>query len=172
MPLLHWLTRDADLKLSSKAPYRLLEHVPELSFGDADSKNMLIQGDNLDALKTLLPFYAGRVKCVYIDPPFNTQSAFEHYDDNVEHSIWLGMMYPRLELLHQLITETGSLWLSIDDNELGYLIALADEIFGRRNRVFIATFKQSSASGPKAINPGVVTTCSYVICYAKALLSG
>lgn len=117
MPLLHWLTRDADLKLSSNAPYRLLEHVPALSFGAADTENMLIQGDNLDALKTLLPFYAGRVKCIFIDPPYNTRSAFEHYDDNLEHAKWLAMMYPRLELLRELLSEDGSIWVSIDDNE-------------------------------------------------------
>lgn len=137
MPLLHWLTRDADLKLSSKAPYRLLEHVPELSFGDSDSENMLIQGDNLDALKTLLPFYAGRVKCIYIDPPYNTKSAFEHYDDNLEHAKWLSTIYPRMELLRDLLAEDGSIWVSIDDNEGHYLKVVMDEIFGRKN--FIAS---------------------------------
>ncbi|SEN22434.1 adenine-specific DNA-methyltransferase [Nitrosospira multiformis] len=135
MPLLHWLTRDADLKLSSKAPYRLLEHVPELSFGDSDSENMLIQGDNLDALKSLLPSYSGCVKCIYIDPPYNTQSAFEHYDDNLEHAKWLSMMYPRLELLRDLLHENGSIWVSIDDNEGHYLKIVMDEVFGRNNFV-------------------------------------
>lgn len=135
MPLLQWLTRDADLKLSSKAPYRLLEHVPELSFGAADTENMLIQGDNLDALKTLLPFYAGRVKCIFIDPPYNTRSAFEHYDDNLEHAQWLAMMYPRLELLRELLSEDGSIWVSIDDNEGHYLKVVMDEVFWRANFV-------------------------------------
>jgi adenine-specific DNA-methyltransferase len=105
MPLLHWLTRDSDLQASDRAPYRLLEHVPALSAGGSDTENMLIQGDNLDALKTLVPFYAGRVKCIYIDPPYNTRSAFEHYDDNLEHAKWLALMYPRLELLRELLSE-------------------------------------------------------------------
>lgn len=142
MPILHWLTRDADLKLSSKAPYRLLEHVPELSFGASDSENMLIQGDNLDALKTLLPFYAGRVKCIYIDPPYNTKSAFEHYDDNLEHAKWLAMMYPRLELLRELLAEDGSIWVSIDDNEGHYLKVIMDEVFGRKNFVTTIAWQQ------------------------------
>ena len=86
MPTLHWLTRDEDIRAASRAPYRLLEEMPDLSAGDADAGNMLVQGDNLEALKALLPFYAGRVKCIYIDPPYNTRSAFEHYDDNLEHT--------------------------------------------------------------------------------------
>ena len=92
MPTLTWLDRDKHLKLAAEAPYRLLEAVPELSFGDPNAGNMLIQGDNLEALKALLPYYAGKVKCIYIDPPYNTRSAFEHYDDSLEHSVWLGMM--------------------------------------------------------------------------------
>lgn len=148
MPLLHWLTRDNDLKLSSKAPYRLLEHVPELSFGNSDSENMLLQGDNLDALKTLLPFYAGRVKCIYIDPPYNTKSAFEHYDDNLEHAKWLAMMYPRLELLRELLTEDGSIWVSIDDNEGHYLKVIMDEVFGRKN--FVANILWQKRTSPDA----------------------
>jgi adenine-specific DNA-methyltransferase len=98
-----------------------LEPVAELSYGDADSENLLIQGDNLDALNALLPYYAGRVRCIAIDPPYNTQSAFEHYDDNLEHSTWLSLMYPRLELLRDLLAEDGSIWVCIDDNEGHYL---------------------------------------------------
>ena len=92
MPILHWLTRDEDIRAATRVPYRLLEEVSDLSAGDTDADNILIQGDNLDALKALLPFYAGQVKCIYIDPPYNTRSAFEHYDDNLEHSKWLAMM--------------------------------------------------------------------------------
>ena len=98
MPTLHWLTREADVRAADAVPYRLLEPVPDLGCGDPESGNLLIQGDNLDALKALLPLHAGRVKCVYIDPPYNTRSAFAHYDDNLEHARWLGMMYPRLRL--------------------------------------------------------------------------
>ena len=89
MPLLSWFNRDADLTRAALAPYRLLVPNADLSHGEADSSNMLIQGDNLDALKALLPYYAGQVKCVFIDPPYNTKSAFEQYDDNLEHSQWL-----------------------------------------------------------------------------------
>lgn len=117
MPILNWLTRDEDIRTAQHVPYRLLEEVPDSSAGDVGAGNMLIQGDNLEALKALLPFYAGRVKCIYIDPPYNTRSAFEHYDDNLEHTQWLAMMWPRLELLRDLLAEDGSIWVSIDDNE-------------------------------------------------------
>ncbi len=136
MPILHWLTRDEDLRATQRVPYRLLEEVPGLSAGERDTGNMLIQGDNLEALKALLPFYAGRVKCIYIDPPYNTRSAFKHYDDNLEHTQWLAMMWPRLELLRDLLAEDGSIWVSIDDNEGHYLKVIMDEVFGRAN--FIA----------------------------------
>lgn len=89
MPVLHWLTREQDIRAAEKVPYRLLEEVPDLGHGDRDTGNMLIQGDNLEALKALLPFYAGQVKCIYIDPPYNTGAAFKHYDDNLEHAKWL-----------------------------------------------------------------------------------
>lgn len=135
MPTLNWLNRNQALTLSTQAPYRLLEPVSELSHGDETSENMLIQGDNLDALKALLPYFAGKVKCIYIDPPYNTRSAFEHYDDNLEHSTWLSLMYPRLELLRDLLAEDGSIWVSIDDNEAHYLKVVMDEIFGRSNFV-------------------------------------
>ncbi|WP_260581349.1 site-specific DNA-methyltransferase [Sphingopyxis sp. PET50] len=137
MPSLTWLTRDEDLKRAAAVPYRLLEADPALSHGDPATGNMLIQGDNLDALKALLPYYKGRVKCIYIDPPYNTRSAFEHYDDNLEHSQWLAMIYPRLELLRDLLAEDGSIWVSIDDNEGHYLKVVMDEVFGRKN--FVAT---------------------------------
>lgn len=163
MPTLTWLTRETDLKLSQNAPYRLLEAVPELSYGDAKAENMLIQGDNLDALKALLPYYAGKVKCIYIDPPYNTKSAFEHYDDNLEHTQWLSLIYPRLELLRELLSEDGSIWISIDDNEGHYLKVVMDEVFGRKN--FVATNvwqKRYSRDNNSAIGD----VHDYVICYA------
>lgn len=98
---------------------------------DPDTENMLIHGDNLLALKALESKYAGQVKCVYIDPPYNTGSAFEHYDDNLEHSQWLQLMRPRLEILWRLLCEEGSIWISIDDDERDYLKVLCDELFGR-----------------------------------------
>ena len=135
MPLLDWLNKQDAVRTVQKVPYRLLEAVPELSVGDPHSENLLIQGDNLQALKALLPLYAGKVKCIYIDPPYNTRSAFSHYDDNLEHSLWLSLMYPRLELLRELLTEDGSIWVSIDDNEAHYLKVIMDEVFGRSNNV-------------------------------------
>lgn len=135
MPILHWLTRDRDVKAADAVPYRLLERDAALSAGAAGSGNMLIQGDNLEALKSLLPYNRGQVKCIYIDPPYNTRSAFEHYDDNLEHSQWLAMIWPRLELLRELLSEDGSIWVSIDDNEGHYLKVIMDEVFGRRNFV-------------------------------------
>lgn len=133
MPILHWLNRDESIREAGRVPYRLLEEQPEHSYGDANTENMLIQGDNLDALKALLPYYAGKVKCIFIDPPYNTRSAFEHYDDNLEHTKWLEMMTPRLQLLRELLAEDGSIWVTIDDNEAHYLKVLMDEVFGRKN---------------------------------------
>jgi adenine-specific DNA-methyltransferase len=122
MPILHWLDRDKHTKSAEQVPYRLLEADEGHSFGDPETGNILIQGDNLEALKALLPYYAGRVKCIFIDPPYNTRSAVSiHYDDNLEHSQWLAMMFPRLQLLRDLLAEDGSIWVSIDDNEGHYL---------------------------------------------------
>ncbi|UCI29452.1 site-specific DNA-methyltransferase [Mesorhizobium sp. B4-1-4] len=95
--------------------------------------NILIQGDNLLALKALEAEYAARVKCVFIDPPYNTGSAFEHYDDGIEHSLWLSLIRDRLQMIHRLLSDDGSLWITIDDNEAHYLKVLCDEIFGRKN---------------------------------------
>jgi len=148
MPLLHWLTREADIHASTHTPYRILEEAREFSHGDRDTGNMLIQGDNLDALKAVLPYYAGKVKCIFIDPPYNTKSAFEHYDDNLEHTKWLAMMYPRLEMLCELLSQEGSIWVAIDDNEAHYLKVIMDEIFGRRN--FMANVVWQKRTSPDA----------------------
>lgn len=126
-------------------PYRLLDEVPELSFepGPDGGQGLLVQGDNLEALKALLPFYAGRVKCICIDPLYNTRSAFEHYDGSLEHAKWLGMIVPRLMLLREFLSKNGSIWVSIDDNEGHYLKVVMDEIFGRRN--FVADVYERSS---------------------------
>jgi len=147
---------------------RILLHDPSRDYGDPNTANMLIHGDNLLALKALEQEFAGRVKCVYIDPPFNTQQAFDHYEDGIEHSIWLNLMYARLSLLKTLLSEDGTLYVHIDDNEFCYLIAILDEIMGRQNRVSIVTFKQGSATGHKAINPGVVSVTNFILIYAKS----
>lgn len=135
MPVLNWLGKAEAIKTTTKIPYRILKHNPELSYGQNPHDNLLIQGDNLEALKALLPFYAGQVKCIYIDPPYNTQNAFTHYDDNLEHSQWLSLMYPRLELLREFLMPEGSIWISIDDDEGHYLKVICDEVLGRKNFV-------------------------------------
>ncbi|GLV27993.1 site-specific DNA-methyltransferase [Sphingobium sp. TomTYG75] len=165
MPTLSWLTREKDVKCADGVAYRLLERDDELSVGSPDFGNMLIQGDNLQALKSLLPYYRGQVKCIYIDPPYNTRSAFEHYDDNLEHSQWLAMIWPRLVLLRELLAEDGSIWVSIDDNEGHYLKVIMDEVFGRRN--FIASNvwqKRYSRENREAIGD----VHEYLTVYAKS----
>lgn len=124
---------------------RILIENKEYSYGEPETGvlpngkpwkgNMLIHGDNLLALKALEQDYAGQVKCIYIDPPYNTGSAFEHYDDGVEHSIWLSLIRERIEILYNLLSDDGSLWISLDDNEQAYCKILCDEIFGRQNFV-------------------------------------
>jgi adenine-specific DNA-methyltransferase len=170
MPILHWLNKHQAIKTVSQCAYRLLEEVSALSYGgDADNSNMLIQGDNLEALKALIPFYAGQVKCIYIDPPYNTRSAFSHYDDNLEHSIWLSMIYPRLELLRELLSEDGSIWVSIDDNEAHYLKVMMDEVFGRGNFVADVIWQKRVSPDPdtKFISP----THDTILVYSKCLTS-
>ena len=147
---------------------RILEERTDLSHGDKDTENMIIHGDNLLALKALLPEYEGKVKCIYIDPPYNTGNAFEHYDDSVEHSTWLSLMKPRLELLRALLSENGSVWISIDEKEAHYLKVLCDEVFGRNNFIIQTTIKRGSATGHKAINPTPVQVCDLMLCYAKS----
>ncbi len=176
MPTLDWLNRQSAFTTAARVPYRLLEQVsvhasnstPSPIAGEKDVKlplslgegggegsplpashdNLLIQGDNLEALKALLPFYRGQVKCIFIDPPYNTKSAFEHYDDNLEHAQWLSMMLPRLQLLRELLREDGSIWVTIDDNEGHYLKVLMDEVFGRGN--FVANVLWQKRTSPDA----------------------
>lgn len=135
MPILDWFNKKEALKTADKTPYKVLVENKELSYGDQTQGNMLIKGDNLEALKALLPYFKGRVKCIYIDPPYNTGSAFEHYDDNLEHSTWLSMMYPRLELLRELLAEDGVLFVNLDEIEHAYCKVICDEIFGRINYI-------------------------------------
>lgn len=165
MPILNWLDREKHVIAADAVPYRLLQADDAYSSGDPETQNMLIQGDNLEAVKALLPFYAGRVKCIYIDPPYNTRSAFEHYDDNLEHSQWLGMMLPRLQLLRDLLAEDGSIWVSIDDNEGHYLKVLMDEVFGRRN--FIDTIIWEKADSPRNSARQFSGDHDYILGYSK-----
>ena len=135
MPTLVWAGKEHATKEAHSVPYRLLERDESLCYGDATAGNVIVQGDNLAALKALMPYYRGRVRCIYIDPPYNTGAAFEHYDDNVAHGTWLSLMYPRLELLRDFLSRNGSIWISIDDDEGHYLKIICDEIFGRENFV-------------------------------------
>lgn len=133
---------------------------------DADIfDNVLIHGDNLLALKALEADYAGKVKCVFIDPPYNTGSAFTHYDDGLEHSIWLGVMRDRLAIIHRLMSEDASLWITIDDNEAHYLKVLCDEIFGRAN--FVANVVWEKVYTPKSNGRGLSSDHDHILVYAK-----
>ncbi|HMP75416.1 MAG TPA: site-specific DNA-methyltransferase [Kiritimatiellia bacterium] len=152
MPTLDWIGKQAVVNHHHTVPFRLLKDVPDLSVGDPGSGNLIVQGDNLLALKALLPYYAGQVKCIYIDPPYNTGNEGWVYNDNVNskqiaqwlgktvgkeaedlsrHDKWLCMMYPRLALLKRFLREDGSIWVSMDDSEAALLRLLLDEIFGR-----------------------------------------
>jgi adenine-specific DNA-methyltransferase len=128
--------------------------------------NRLIKGDNLLALKALEAEFAGKVKCVFIDPPYNTGSAFTHYDDGLEHSIWLGLMRDRLEIIRRLLSDDGSLWITIDDNEAHYLKVICDEIFGRRNFVTSIAWEKDQARHNDAVISGAH---DQVLLYAKEL---
>ncbi len=150
MPTLDWLGRQDAFGSAARVPHRLLEPVSQHGDAHHGTQGLLIQGDNLQALKSLLPFQRGRVKCIFIDPPYNTQSAFEHYDDNLEHSQWLTMMLPRLQLLRELLAEDGSIWVTIDDNEGHYLKVLMDEVFGRQNFVANVVWRSSDNSNNDA----------------------
>jgi len=166
MPTLHWLDRDNTLKTTPQVPCRILREQARLSYGDPDSDNMLIQGDNLHALKALLPYYRAQVKCIFIDPPYNTKSAFEHYPDNLEHSQWLDMMFPRLELLRELLAEDGSMWITIDDHEAHYLKVIMDEVFGRGNfvRNIVWQKKYTVASDSR----GIPDSHDHILVYRKS----
>lgn len=126
---------------------RILVEDREKSYGDPLSENMLIHGDNLIALQALQQDYTGRIRCVYIDPPYNTGTAYEHYDDNLEHSIWLNMIYKRIKLIYSLLSNDGTLWISIDNTEGHYLKVMCDEIFGRTNFVSDITYEKSNVTG-------------------------
>ncbi len=146
-----------DAEKSCHAPHRVTDH----DLFD----NRLIFGDNLLALKALEQEFTGKIKCIFIDPPYNTGSAFEHYDDGVEHSIWLSLMRDRLELLRNLLAPDGSLWITIDDNEAHYLKVLCDEVFGRAN--FIASVIWRKNYAPKSSAKHLSVDHDYILIYAK-----
>ena len=127
--------------------------------------NMLIHGDNLLALKALEQDFTGKIKCIYIDPPYNTGNAFEHYDDGLEHSIWLSLMRDRLEILKRLLSEDGSIWISLDDNEQAYCKVLCDEIFGRQNFVCNVIWEKKYA--PQGNAQWLSDTHDFILIYSK-----
>jgi adenine-specific DNA-methyltransferase len=131
---------------------------------DPDTENMLIHGDNLLALKALESKYAGQVKCIYIDPPYNTGSAFEHYDDNLEHSTWLNLMRPRLQILWKMLSEEGSLWISIDDDEQAYMKVLCDELCGREHFVSSMIWQKRTSPDMRAV---ISDGHEYILLYVK-----
>ena len=189
MPTLNWIGKEAVVKHHKDVPFRLLEPVPELSCGPAEDGNLIVQGDNLHALKALLPRYAGQVKCIYIDPPYNTGNEGWVYNDNVNspeirkwlgevvgkegetldrHDRWLSMMYPRLVLLKQFLREDGAIFVSIDDNEVGNLQALMREVFGATNEVATIVWEKGKKGDSKLVS----VTHEYIVAFArnKALL--
>lgn len=135
---------------------RILIEDPTLAYGEVETGtlpngkpwpgNMLIHGDNLLALRALEQDYAGQVNCIFIDPPYNTGSAFEQYDDNLEHSIWLNLMYARLRILHNLLSGDGTIWIVLDDSEVHYCKVMCDEIFGRNNFIQSVIWRSSDNS--------------------------
>ncbi len=158
---LTWIGKGQEPKLEP----RILIEQPEYSYGDPDTGNILIQGDNLLALKALEQEYAGKVKCIYIDPPYNTGNAFEHYDDGIEHSQWLNLIDPRLKILKNLLTTDGSIWISIDADESHYLKVLCDEIFGRKNFVDEVIWQRSYA--PINLKKTLSRSHDAILVYAK-----
>jgi len=161
---LTWIGKDEELKLEP----RILIEDPSKSYGDPKAENMLIHGDNLLALKALEQDFNGKIKCIYIDPPFNTGAAFEHYDDGVEHSIWLNLMKSRLDFFKTLLAKDGSIFIHLDDNETDYLKVAMDEVLGRKNFIARITVDARSPSAFSTVNPGVFKSSEYILWYAKS----
>lgn len=186
MPTLNWIGKEAVVDHHRHIPTRLLECDPKLSFGDPDAENLLVEGDNLEALKALLPRYRGQVKCIYIDPPYNTGNENWVYNDNVNdprikkwlgqvvgkeaedlcrHDKWLCMMYPRLALLREFLRSDGAIFISIDDNAVAHLRYVCDEIFGVAN--FIAAVIWQKMFSPKNSARHLSESHDYVLVYAQ-----
>lgn len=144
---------------------RILIEDKSKSYGNAETDNMLIHGDNLLALKALENEYEGRIKCIYIDPPYNTGAAFAQYNDNIEHSIWLSLMYARLKIMKNLLSEDGTIWISIDDDEGHYLKIICDEIFGRNN--FVSTVIWQKKFSPQNDAKWLSDSHDFILVYAK-----
>lgn len=158
---LTWVGKYEEEKLEP----RILIEDKSKSYGESNTENMLIHGDNLLALKALEMNYRGKIRCIYIDPPYNTGSAFEQYDDAVEHSLWLSIMKKRLIQLSELLCEEGTIWVSLDDNEVHYFKVMADEIFGRKN--FIADVAWEKSDSPRMDAKLFSSRYDHTLVYAK-----
>ena len=188
MPTLNWIGKEAVVNYHLQVPFHLLKDVPDLACGDPGSGNLIVQGDNLVALKALLPYYAGQVKCIYIDPPYNTGNEGWIYNDSVNsplirewlgkavgkeaedlsrHDKWLCMIYPRLALLRQFLREDGAIFISIDDHELDSLKLVLGEIFGTSNHVATFIWKRRTTPDSRNLN-GVSGDHEYVLCYQRS----
>jgi len=186
MPTLNWIGKDAVINHHLEVPFRLLKDVPELGCGDPGSGNLIVEGDNLLALKALLPYYKGKVKCICIDPPYNTGNEGWAYNDNVNspairkwigdtvggegetldrHDRWLCMMYPRLALLREFLSEDGSIFITLDDNEISALRYVMDEVFGGQN--FIGTFVWQKRASPDNDETFATAVHDYICCYSR-----
>jgi adenine-specific DNA-methyltransferase len=191
MPVLNWIGKEKVISHHMDVPFRVLEHRYRYPIGfnrteDEGGVNKIIFGDNLEALKALLPEYQGRIKCIYIDPPYNTGNENWVYNDNVNspvirrwlgqvvgaesedlsrHDKWLCMMYPRLQLLHKLLADDGAIFISIDDNELSHLRLVMDEIFGAGN--FIDYFSWKKSETPANLSHKSKKAIEYIVCYQK-----
>lgn len=184
MPILDWIGKDKVITHHQQVPYRVLEH--QYSYGQPDSGNMIIHGDNLDALKSLLPRYEGKIDCIYIDPPYNTGNEGWVYNDNVNdpkikkwlgevvgkegedlsrHDKWLCMMYPRLRLLQRLLSSDGTIFISIDDNELASLKLICDEIFGTSR--FVSNISWQRNYSARNDSKGIVNEVEHILVYSK-----
>ncbi|HOX99300.1 MAG TPA: site-specific DNA-methyltransferase [Smithellaceae bacterium] len=187
MPKLDWLGKKAVVNHHREVPFHLLKNNDDLSVGDPGSGNLLVQGDNLIALKALLPYYAGQVKCIYIDPPYNTGNENWVYNDNVtspemkewlgrvvgkesedlsRHDKWLCMMYPRLSLLREFLRDDGAIFVSIDDNEVSHLRMMMDEIFGSSNFMAQLVWKARQHLDSRSLN-GISTDHEYIFVYSR-----
>jgi adenine specific DNA methylase Mod len=185
MPILNWIGKEAVVNHDKEVPFRLLKKVKSLSYGD-NSQNLIIHGDNLEALKALMPYYQGQVKCIYIDPPYNTGNENWVYNDRVNspkikkwlgkvvgsesedlcrHDKWLCMMYPRLKLLKDLLSDNGVIFVSIDDNEYSNLKSLLDEIFGENNIIGTIVWKKKYTGGQHS--RFFVDLHEYILVYSK-----
>jgi adenine-specific DNA-methyltransferase len=188
MPTLNWIGKEAVVNHHLQVPFHLLKDVPDLACGQPGDGNLIVQGDNLVALKALLPYYAGQVKCIYIDPPYNTGNENWVYNDNVNspvirewlgkvvgkegetldrHDRWLCMMYPRLSLLRHFLREDGSIFISIDDYEYSRLKLMMNEIFGETNHVATFIWKRRTTPDSRNLN-GISGDHEYVLCYRRS----